>query len=614
MTQKPRISRIMMQWLLTCVVGAFTVMAAISYFTNTHLSRQSTNHLLRNSIEDVLNELQENDEHALMQMLDQLCEAIEDSAQWAQVNAAYLYKLGKPYHVSELFVANAEGFIETGTIPSLIRFDYASTEQSREFLRLLDPNGDKYFLQEMRLRGIDNEPFRYVGRRFDHHPGFFQMGFDADLYYKNVVDDLLTGCTRHRRIGDAGSIFIFDNSGTIISAPSTFEGRNIADFGLDLRELREHPLDQLFQTEVQGTDYYMHHCTYQLRYHILAIQSTSEATLTRDTAVKLSSLIVFLTFALLFFQIYWLIRRVVVRNIDRINGSLSVITDGNLNEEVNVRDTVEFDDLSTDINKTVDRLKGYIHEAETRLDADLMLAKAIQMSSLPNSFPAFPNHTEFDIFASTDPAKEVGGDFYDFYFVGPDKLAIAIADVSGKGIPAAMFMMRGKSTLKNTASNGTNLEEVFNLANAHLCKNNDTTTFITIWMAFINIRTGEVEYINAGHNAPLIYHTNGGYEYLTDEHPCLPIGTIEEYTYHSQHLTLAPDDKIFLYTDGVTEAENPSSQLYGDDRLRETLNAMPTDVLNDPTTTCQHLLNSIRAFANGAEQSDDITMLNFQLR
>ncbi len=189
-----------------------------------------------------------------------------------------------------------------------------------------------------------------------------------------------------------------------------------------------------------------------------------------------------------------------VKNIYRINDSLSAITEGNLDTVVNVRSHVEFEDLSDDINSTVDTLKRYIADAAARIDAELAFAKAIQHSALPSVFPPYPGRKEFDLHAAMFTAREVGGDFYDFYFVDDDTLAFLVADVSGKGIPAAMFMMQSKTLLKSCAESGMSVEQVFTTANEKLCEGNEAGMFVTAWMGLLNVKTGQLTFANAGHN------------------------------------------------------------------------------------------------------------------
>lgn len=601
-----------MKWLLICVLAAFAVSSAISYISNTQLAKKSTVHLLTNSIEDALDELQEKDEKSVKTTLDNLCTIVEGKEFWNNISSARLNELCGLRNIQEIHIIDSTGIIVYSSVPNIVSYDMNSSDQSKDFMVLLEDGGPQYYYQEVRQRGIDNVKFRYTGRRLAAHKGFLQIGFDEDYYYSKVVNGLLEGSTHHRRIGDSGSIYIFDMQGNIISSPISFMGDKIDQTGLKLSDIFAQKSFEIFTADVKNEASYCMYVCYNDRYNIIAMQPIQEATLTRDTAFGISSIIVFTIFLLLFCLIYWLMRKLVVNNIERVNKSLSIISDGQLEEIIDVRDSIEFDRLSNDINMTVDRLKEFIHQAETRLDSDLALAKAIQMAALPNVFPAFPNHGELDLYACTEPAKEVGGDFYDFYFVGEDKVAICIADVSGKGIPAAMFMMRGKSMLKHSASTGLALSEVFNSVNSSLAANNDTSTFITCWMAIINIRTGEMKYVNGGHNLPLLRHADGRYEYFEDPAPGLPLALFEDFPYVEHTITLQPGDMLFFYTDGVTEAESVDQGLYGEERLRNTLNQLAEEDIIDATTTCKTIMKSVHDFARDAEQSDDITMLAFK--
>ena len=313
----------------------------------------------------------------------------------------------------------------------------------------------------------------------------------------------------------------------------------------------------------------------------------------------------FVVFGMLFVIVYFLIKTLVVDNIGKVNESLSRITDGDLSVVVDVRSNSEFASLSDDINSTVVTLKRYIAEAAARIDKELEFAKAIQHSALPSVFPPFPNKTEFDIYALMDTAKEVGGDFYDFYFVGEDKLAFLIADVSGKGIPAAMFMMTSKTLIKSFAETGCDVNEVFTIANTKLCESNDAGMFVTSWMGVLDLKTGLVEYANAGHNPPLVRHKDGSFEYLKSRAGFVLAG-MEGIRYRKNELQLSPGDEIFLYTDGVTEATDANNELYGEERLlrfMNTLNDLPA------SEVCGMVKADVDAFVGDAPQFDDITMV-----
>ena len=340
-------------------------------------------------------------------------------------------------------------------------------------------------------------------------------------------------------------------------------------------------------------------------YYIVAAMPYTEAFFSRDVSVYVTVFMEFVVFGMLFIVVYFLIKKLIVDNMVKINRSLAKITSGNLDTVVDVRTNEEFASLSDDINSTVLTLKRYIAEAAARIDKELEFAKAIQHSAIPMVFPPYPAHGEFDIYATMDTAKEVGGDFYDFYFVGENKLGFLIADVSGKGIPAAMFMMTAKTLIKGYAESGKSVDEVFTIANAKLCESNEAGMFVTAWMGILDITTGLLEFANAGHNPPLVKHADGRFEFLKSKSGFILAG-MEGMKYRRNELVLSPGDEIYLYTDGVTEATNAENALYGEERLANLLNTMHG---LSGEALCRAVKADIDAFAGDAPQSDDITML-----
>lgn len=243
--------------------------------------------------------------------------------------------------------------------------------------------------------------------------------------------------------------------------------------------------------------------------------------------------------------------------------------------------------------------------AEQKRASELEIAARIQASVLPNNFP---ETAHFNIFASMTPAKEVGGDFYDFFYIDENYFAFLIADVSGKGIPASLFMMNAKSLLKNNLLSGYPLNIAANKTNDELCETNTQGLFLTAFIAVLNIQTREVEYINAGHNPPLLRHKNGNYEFLKLE-PDLPLGALENTEFKIFKTKIEEDDILFLYTDGVTEALNDKGEMYGENRLIEFLNKNKDE--ENVKELIGKMKSELKEFTDMFEQSDDITMLAF---
>ena len=241
----------------------------------------------------------------------------------------------------------------------------------------------------------------------------------------------------------------------------------------------------------------------------------------------------------------------------------------------------------------------------SRLDTELSMASSIQADMLPNIFPAYPERSEFDIYASMDPAKEVGGDFYDFFLIDKDHLGLIIADVSGKGIPAALFMMISKTILQNFAKLEIGPAEILARTNDALCAENKTEMFVTAWVGILEISTGRLTAANAGHEYPALRTGEGLFELVKDKHGFV-IGGMDGVKYREYELQLMPGARLFLYTDGVPEATNAEKELFGTDRMLEALNA-------DPNAAPEDILKNVRAavdaFVKDAEQFDDLTML-----
>lgn len=412
---------------------------------------------------------------------------------------------------------------------------------------------------------------------------------------------------QNRHIGQNGCVVICDENGVVIGDRDGHEDDSMRELMLRVKE-DGIPEGARFSASVRGAESY---CAYAVAegYFVLAALPKDEAEFTRDISVYITIFMEIVVFAALFTHIYFLIKKLVVDKLRRINGELSQITGGNLNVTVDVRSNAEFASLSDDINSTVTTLKSYIAEAAARIDKELEFARAIQHAALPSIFPPYPGRRDFDIYARMDAAKEVGGDFYDFYLLDSNTLAILIADVSGKGIPAAMFMMTAKTLLKGLAESGLDVDELFTRANEKLCGGNEAGMFVTAWMGIIDLRTGRMRYANAGHNPPAVRRGNGAFELLRGK-PRLVLAGMEKTIYGRCELRLMPGDTLYLYTDGVTEATNAANLLFGEERLLDILNDCPRA---GAEALCRRVKRAVEAFVADAPQFDDMTMLSFRL-
>lgn len=303
----------------------------------------------------------------------------------------------------------------------------------------------------------------------------------------------------------------------------------------------------------------------------------------------------------------------IVKPIRLLTDRVSQLDGDNLDFTWELKNNDETDVLAHSFLAMTQKMKEYIKNIteitaeKERIGAELNVATKIQADMLPKIFPPFPDRSEFDVYAQMTPAREVGGDFYDFFLVDDDHLAIVIADVSSKGVPAALFMVIAKTLIKNHAMSLESLGDVFYKVNNQLCEGNEEGMFVTAWMGVVKLSTGEFEYVNAGHNPQLLMN-NDDYDWIHAQ-PGFVLAGLEGIPYSSEKIKLNHGARVFLYTDGVTEAQNTSEELFGEQRLMESLH-------RNGHLPLKQMLEAVRAdidnFAGEAEQFDDITMLAFE--
>lgn len=376
--------------------------------------------------------------------------------------------------------------------------------------------------------------------------------------------------------------------------------------GEDLEKAKEQADQDVYRTEIR-TAYnteVLCSCRYIGKKALLMVmEPLSIVYQNRNGQLYENTLSDLLVFTVLYVLVAMLLDKLVIRSLQRVNVSLDRITDGHLDEKVWVRSSSEFSELSDDINQMVTALRGYIDQAEKRMQDELKLARNIQDAALPKNFTL--SEESIDLYALMTPAKQVGGDFYDFFYCDRDKLCLVIADVSGKGVPAALFMMQAKTAIKNYASHGHGPAKVLEHVNHTLCEGNDAEMFVTVWLGILDLNTGKIQCANAGHEYPVLMRAGGDYELLKDKHG-LALAAMDGISMKEYEIDLDPGDRLFVYTDGVPEAINEKVEAYGTERLCEKLNALKNV---SQQQTLESVLRDIRNFAGAAEQFDDITML-----
>jgi sigma-B regulation protein RsbU (phosphoserine phosphatase) len=484
---------------------------------------------------------------------------------------------------------------------------------------------------------------------------FFRPIYDNDRKLIGVVGADVTIETINQKIintqvGKNGYAFLVDSHGSIIAHPGMQIKNKKWDETLEMESLLQTKNQDLFKMvgemitgnsgvnrmELEGSEKYIAYAPItRTGWSIAVVMPVAEIvapieatkglidTATADFSkninnqINLMQLILVLTtvgMLLIVAVAASLLSRRITQPIVALNKGVKVIGRGDLGHRLDVQTGDEIQDLAGAFNKMAEDLQEYIRDlkettsAKERIESELRVATEIQSSMLPRLFPPFPDRKEFDLYATMNSAREVAGDFYDFFFVGKNKLYFVIGDVCGKGIPAALFMAISKTLLRTEGLRGFSPEEVLFSVNNTLYPDNEASMFFTGLCAVLDTETGEITIANGGHNPPIISYGGKPFEYIQLPKG-LVVGAMPDTKYESRTYKLKPHDTIFLYTDGVTEAMDPDQKLYSEARLLKFLNGMQGKSVDD-------IIRGVRAdidvFARGAEQWDDITMLSLE--
>ena len=590
--------------LLSCIVIAYLITSTFTLILQNGMAQIETQELFTVGINDVEESVREKSNRHLLEIAENVKSDYEANTDTA------LQELIDYYGIVEINIVSSDGIIHKSTESDSINYDMNSKAQSKEFVDMLKVEDS--FVQEYSPRGKDESVWRKYAAINLESGGFIQVGYDAEQFHE-MLDEFVVDVTKNRHVGTGGFVAVCDEKLSMV-IDNDYAGLPISTIGINPpAEMKEgKTATALYYADVVDgkTDAslrYMYVFKFVEGYCIIAAMPESEAMFMRDASMLTSIFMQVLIFATLFVFIYVLIKRVIINNLKKINDTLAQITKGDLNAIVDVRSNAEFTSLSDDINSTVATLKRYIAEAAARIDKELEYAKQIQLSALPTNFP---ENEEYSIYAEMIAAKEVGGDFYDFYKLNDTTVAFLAADVSGKGIPAAMFMMTAKTIIKDLAESGMAVNDIFTKANEKLCENNESGMFVTAWMGILDLTTGNVQFANAGHNPPLLKRADGSFEYLKTRAGFVLAG-MEGVRYRVGEITLNEGDRLFLYTDGVPEATNVENKLYGEDRL---LTFMNQNATVEATKLLPSLKANIDEFVGEAPQFDDITMLMFDYK
>ncbi len=461
----------------------------------------------------------------------------------------------------------------------------------------------------------------------------------SDVLLTSMIDDVM-----NLRVGDSGTCFVLDadlnfiahpdmdNEGFDIELANHFDGEDFVN-ALSSSE------NGIVETTYEGNNSYVAFSKMvETGWFFCATIETDEVTapaieaknqsdkLTRESQELMQKelfninklfMIYFAIIGIIVIIISFVVSGTITRPIQKLANSVRDIGKGNFDQKIPVETGGEIGMLVNRFNEMQDNLKEYLENIQKitaekeRIGAELAVATQIQADMLPRTFPAYPNRKEFTVFASMDPAKEVGGDFYDFFFTDDNHFAMVMADVSGKGVPAALFMVIAKALIKSNAQQlgaDASPSAILYEVNNQLCEGNEAELFVTVWLAIVEISTGKGIAANAGHEHPALRRKGGKYELVVYRHSPA-VAAMEGMKFREHEFQLNPGDSLYIYTDGVAEATNSQNELYGTERMVNALNKEPGA---DPETLLHNIREDVDGFVQEASQFDDLTMLCFQ--
>ena len=507
----------------------------------------------------------------------ELCRfALDLTVDWGDVETASkedCAKMAKILYVNRVSVVGTNGIVLASSEPGLVGFDFASDPKTAEFLAL---NAGKHYVTQPFRKPVDKPDgplMKFVGISFPKG-GFIQIGDTIHPGDAQRRDYVLAQSMQAEHIADNGYYTVIDEENDLVL--STFLRENTG-----VKASTSGFLDLNFgegNGPAVGMVFGKKSIVWRKRLEFLNVMTYVTFPLddlmhSRNVSVLSAAGIMFILFTvgyLFFLKIYG---------------------------------------QSTRLREQNRKMEAFYAKEEADRQRDLALAKNIQASALPSVFPPYPGRKEFDLYAKMRTAKEVGGDFYDFYFVGPNRICLVMADVSGKGVPAALFMMRSKAAIKSSVTAEPDLAVAMAKANDGLCANNAAEMFVTAWVGVIDIETGELKFVSAGHNPPFVRHADGTVE-MVKVRRALVLAAMEGAKYREDSIRLRAGDRLFLYTDGVTEATATDGSLLGDARLEAALK----DGTGDAEACCNRVVEAVDAFAGEAPQADDITVLAFDYK
>ena len=520
--------------------------------------------------------------------------------------------------LDEIWITDEQGHAYLRNIPEIdftFNPDPRKQPQAAVFWPLLTGDG-KTVVQEACQRDVDAQVFKYAGVRGVDKPRIVQVGYNAAFLHQlrqrmgldRLVQQLVSeGSVIAIRVLDENMVTVaYAEKPRVDKLPEPAPGdlsrlRKLVSQGRTESHLEDSLLELAAPIGEEGGE---------LKGGVILVTLPTDR---MQAAIRGGTLLAMAVSGI----VLLLGSAIAILGASRISRPIADLTEmtrriasGDLSQAIDIRSRNEIGALAASFNEMTRRLTESIEHlkettaAKKRIESELEIAHEIQMSMVPKVFPPFPDRSEFDVFAALVPAREVGGDLYDFFFIDDDHLCFVVADVSGKGVPAALFMAATKAFFKAIAASCGSPAEILGRLNPELCRDNESCMFVTLFCGILNVRTGQVDYSNAGHNLP--YHLHRGGVRPLENIGGRALGIVEESQYACGRIVLGPGDALLLYSDGVTEAMDESQAFYSDDRLEGFLSS---HLGCDPRQIAGNLVADVKAFAGEAPQSDDITVL-----
>ena len=606
---KNKLEKILLRWLNSIMIAAFVIASVIGLVMQHRMQHNQVfsvmNSYLKDCVKDI--DVQKSTEFNFFDNWMDYIDSEEGGKERFFNNKHLEYvanSKGNADTLCEISIVDPSGTVIHSSNPELIGVNIDDNDSLRPLRCLLE--GETTYADDVSKNPFNDQvKIAYFAKTFRDGSGFMVFGFNEKNYEFTLIDEIIEG-TRNAKVGVSGYFIACDLDKNILSLPQAMEEK-AGDVFSEAWLLPENVGEiKNTITTLYGEIAYVS-AIREPEYYIVNVYPMAEADRFMLQNNVMAVVLFFTILSVFFITFIIVIKRRVIRDVEKTHSELKLITEGDLDVKVDASGSLEFAELSDGINETVGKLKDLIREEDERVKAELQNAKKIQESAVPK---VFPKDERFELYASMNTAEAVGGDFYDFFMRDENTLVLVMADVSGKGMPAALYMMRAKTLIRTCAEQGLPVDEIAIEANKRLCEDDSLGMFVTAWIGLLELDTGVLSYVHAGHTMPVLVQRDGASENAASfvkQEIDMVLGAFEDAGYMRQEIRLAPGDSIFLYTDGVTEANDVNKEMYGEERLLSFI----TENMSDSSckAACEAVLSDVNSFADGAAQFDDITMM-----